>query len=186
VKNHLVAIAAAIAVSFAPSFVQAAPATSTSLDPAAIEASKQLMDVMNFRELTIISLRQAEERLPDQMKTMMTGMVKNDTTIDDGQKTAALAKIDQAMPLLVAQVHALYGDTSLVDEIVAETAPLYARIYTADELRQMAVLYRSPLGKKMLATMPQLMAECAEIGNRLMMPRIQKMMSQLSTNLFRN
>lgn len=181
-KKHLAAFVSAFAFSLVPMFAYAAPAA----DPAALEAAKQLMVVMNYRALTVESLRQAEEGLPDQMKTMMAGMIKNETTLDDGQKAAALAKVDQAMPLFAAQAHALYADPALVDEIVAESAPLYARIYTADELAQMADLYRSPLGKKMLATMPRLMAECAEIGNRIMMPRIQKTMSQLSTNLFGN
>lgn len=178
-KKHFAVIASAIAFSLVPVFAQAAPA----VDPAAIEASRALMDVMKFRELTVISLRQAEERMPAQMKTVMTGIVQNDTTISSEQKQAALAKIDAAAPALLAQAHALYADTSLVDDIVAETLPLYARTYTVDELRQMTVFYRSPLGQKMLATMPQLMAECAEISSRIMMPRIQKAMSQLVTNL---
>jgi hypothetical protein len=55
-----------------------------------------------------------------------------------------------------------------------------------DELRQMTALYRSPLGQKMLATMPQLMAECAEISNRVMMPRVQKTLVQLVTALSSN
>jgi hypothetical protein len=116
----------------------------------------------------------------------MTGMVENDTTITAEQKKAALAKIDTALPAIVTQAHALYADPSLVDDIVSETLPLYARTYTADELRQMTVLYRSPLGQKMLATMPQLMAECAEISNRVMMPRVQKTLVQLVTALSSN
>lgn len=181
-KKHFAALASALAFSLVPVFVQAAPA----VDPAAIEASRQLMDVMRYRELTMMSLRQTEQLMPGQMKTMMTGLVQNDTTTSAEQKKAALAKIDAAAPALAAQAHALYADPSLVDDIVAETLPLYARVYTVDELRQMAVFYRSPLGQKLLATMPQLTAECAEISSRVMMPRVQKTMSQLVTTLSGN
>jgi hypothetical protein len=181
-KKHFAAIASAFAFSVVPVFAQAAPA----VDPAALEASRALMDVMKFRELTAVSLRQAEERMPGQLKTVMSGMLQNNTAISDEQKKAALAKIDAAMPALVAQAHVLYADPALIDEIAAETLPLYARTYTVDELRQMAVFYRSPLGQKMLATMPQLMAECAAISNRIMMPRVQKTMSQLVMSLSSN
>jgi hypothetical protein len=181
-KKHLAAVASAFAFSLVPMFAYAAPAA----DPAAIEASRQLMEVMKYRELVVMSLQQAEKLLPAQMKSVMTGMVENDTTITAEQKKAALAKIGAAEPAIVTQAHALYADSSLVDDIVSETLPLYARTYTVDELRQMAALYRSPLGQKMLATMPQLMAECAEISNRVMMPRVQKTMVQLVMALSSN
>jgi uncharacterized protein len=181
-KKHLAAVASAFAFSLVPMFAYAAPA----VDPAAIEASRQLMEVMKYRELVIMSLQQAEKQLPAQMKSVMTGMVENDTTMSAEQKKAALAKVDASTPAIAKQAHALYADPSLVDDIVSETLPLYARTYTVDELKQMVVLYRSPLGQKMLATMPQLMAECAEISNRVMVPRIQKTMSQLVLTLGSN
>ena len=41
---------------------------------------------------------------------------------------------------------------------------LYAETFTVEELQDLIAFYQTPLGKKTLTTMPQLMAKCAELG----------------------
>ena len=55
---------------------------------------------------------------------------------------------------------------------------LYSRHFTADELKQIAAYYRTPVGMKSMQLMPQVMAESMAIGQRVTTPRLQKAMEQ--------
>ena len=178
-KKQFAAIASAIAFLSYPAFVQAAPAA----DPAAVEATRQMLSAMKVRELTVQSLSQSEKIMPQQMRTMVTQMVQADTTMTPAQKKQGLEKFEKMLPAMTATIHGMLSDPSLVDQMVAEMVPLYADTYTVDEIRQLSAFYQSPLGQKMLANMPQLTARSMEISNRIMVPRMQKLMSQIMQDM---
>lgn len=48
-------------------------------------------------------------------------------------------------------------------ELVAETPAIYARHFTADELRALVAFYRSPVGRKSLAVMPAIVGDMVRI-----------------------
>jgi hypothetical protein len=52
-----------------------------------------------------------------------------------------------------------------------------------DEIHQMSAFYQSPVGQKMLATTPKLMSEMMAINNRVVIPRIQKLMAQATNSV---
>jgi hypothetical protein len=176
VKKSLAAIASAIVVLCAPAAFAATPVPSA--DPAVVAATKQMMASMKMRDVMLASLKQMDQQMPAQLRASMTGMIDGAADATAEQKAAAHKKLDEALPTLVAQMHGLLSDASLIDEMLAEMVPLYAETYTLDEIRQLSAFYASPLGQKMLANMPTLMSRSMEISNRVMMPRIQKMMAQ--------
>jgi hypothetical protein len=110
-------------------------------------------------------------------------MIDNDATMNADKKAEAHKKLQEALPKLTAQTHSMLTDPSLVDDMLAEMVPLYADTYTLDEIRQLSAFYASPLGQKMLANMPKLMTRSMEISNRVMMPRMQKMMAQSAQSI---
>jgi len=58
---------------------------------------------------------------------------------------------------------------------VMDDAPvIYARHFSADELRELLAFYRSPIGAKALRVLPQVTAE----SMALMMPRLQQIQAQ--------
>ncbi|MFC5549531.1 DUF2059 domain-containing protein [Massilia aerilata] len=173
-KKHLAAIVSAFAFATVPAFAQTKPA----LDPAAVQATRQMMEAMKIREVMIQSLKQAEQAMPAQIRGSLTSLVQNDKNLNAQQKQAALADLEKKLPALLAANHALFSDASLVDEMLQEMVPLYAETYTVDEIHQLSAFYGSPVGQKMLANMPKLMTQSMAISNRIMMPRIQKMMEQ--------
>jgi hypothetical protein len=68
---------------------------------------------------------------------------------------------------------ALSGPDSMMEELVA----IYAKHYTHEEIKELIAFYESPLGRKVLSTMPVLLAESAEIAQRWsqsIMPRFQE------------
>ncbi|MGN7610765.1 DUF2059 domain-containing protein [Magnetococcales bacterium HHB-1] len=55
--------------------------------------------------------------------------------------------------------------------------PLYHKYFTADELKWLNQFYKTPLGKKIISQMPQLMQESMAISRRWsqnLMPKLQK------------
>jgi hypothetical protein len=110
-------------------------------------------------------------------------MVNSDATMSAEKKAEMRKNLEKVLPTVTAQTHAMMTDPSLVDEILAEMVPLYAETYTLDEIHQLSAFYASPLGQKMLANMPTLMSRSMEISNRVMMPRIQKMMAQTAQSI---
>jgi len=67
----------------------------------------------------------------------------------------------------------------MIDEILAETVPIYARTFSADELKQMTAFYRTPVGAKMLASMPQLMAQGMQVGQQVVARRIGPLVQKM-------
>jgi len=137
-----------------------------------------MMASMKPRDVMLASMKQADQQIPTQITASLNAMIDNDATMNAEKKAEAHKKLAAALPTLKSQMHALLVDPSLVDDMLAEMVPLYAETYTLDEIRQLSAFYASPLGQKMLANMPTLMSRSMEISNRVMMPRIQKMMAQ--------
>jgi hypothetical protein len=52
-----------------------------------------------------------------------------------------------------------------------------------DEIRQLSAFYMSPLGQKMLNSMPTVMSRSMEIANRVLMPRVQNMVAQSAQSI---
>lgn len=175
-KKTLAAIASAFVVTCAPTAFAATPAPSA--DPAVVAATRQMMASMKMRDVMLASMRQMDAEMPAQLRASMSASVDNAPGLSAEQKAEAHKKIEAALPARVEQMHATLTDPTLIDDIMAEMVPLYAETYTLDEIRQLSAFYASPLGQKMLANMPTLMSRSMEISNRVMMPRIQKMMAQ--------
>jgi len=82
----------------------------------------------------------------------------------------------------VEAIGGIFSDPTLFDEMMQDTAALYARHFTVTELRQIAAFYKSPVGAKMLTSMPQLMNESMQSGQRIVMPRIARIMQKLQNS----
>jgi len=87
-------------------------------------------------------------------------------------------KVDAATlaELRVEFEHAL---SSFTAEVSKDSPAVYARHFTADELRAMLAFYKSPVGQKALSTMPTVMSE---LGQQ-MAPRMQAFQADLHTKM---
>jgi uncharacterized protein len=82
------------------------------------------------------------------------------------------------------------------DELADLVVPIYNKYYSDEDIKGLIQLYQTPLGKKMLSTLPQVMAESQaagtkwgqQIGRESMMevlaehPELQKAMEQAKNN----
>jgi hypothetical protein len=58
-------------------------------------------------------------------------------------------------------------------------ARMYALTYTEDEMRQLEAFYQTPLGKRLLETLPELSRRSAEISQRRVMSHMPELMQQI-------
>lgn len=65
------------------------------------------------------------------------------------------------------------------EQIEPEYIRLYAETYTEDELHQLAAFYRTPLGRRLMETLPQVGARSAEITQRRVMVHMPELISQI-------
>ena len=139
-----------------------------------------MLDSMNYRSVVQNMYAQMSQSMPAMIRQGATAAIQNNAQLDAAARTQALAKLEADLPKVTASVTEIFRDPKLIDELLTESAQLYARYYTADELNQIAAFYRTPVGAKLLATMPQVMNEGMMLGQRLVMPRIGPMIEKLS------
>lgn len=123
-------------------------------------------DIMKLMELTGAAL------LGEQMGQIMTAQFL------DGMKQAGFDFPQRGIEILREVMNeevsgAFSGPYSMMDDMVA----IYAKHYTHGEIKELIVFYESPLGTKVRSTMPVLLVESADVGQRWaqsVMPRFQE------------
>jgi hypothetical protein len=183
-KHFLRSLTLVAAVAAAPSFAvaQTAPApvaTAAAVSPQANAAVKELLDAMDVRKMMTASFAEMEKALPQMMRAQLTSVINADPGADAEKKKAALAKVEQVLPVASQAINRMFKDPALIDEMMVEIAPLYARNYTVAELKELTAFYRTPLGRKMMALSPRLSAESMAIGQRIVAPRLNGMMQEV-------
>ncbi len=187
-KKIAAALLASIAlIGSAPVLAQnkasAAPAAKPApVDPATAKAVRRLLDTMKFKEMMSMAFAQMTKSMPDMMHRMAADTIGKNNKMTPEQKKVALAKVDAAIPTSINRMNALFNDPGMINEMVEATVPIYARHFTVAEIDQITVFYQSGVGAKMLTLMPQLMEESMVISQKIMMPRLQRLMTETIEN----
>ena len=180
-KKIVAAVVTAFALTgAATSFAQApAPAPAAAIDPATLAASKELFEAMNHRAMMTGMMQQMSQGIAQSMRAGAEAAINNNPKLNAEQKTQALAKMEKELPAFVSSMQSVMNDPVMIDEILAETVPIYARTFSADELKQMTAFYRTPVGAKMLASTPQLMAQGMQVGQQVVARRIGPLVQKM-------
>jgi hypothetical protein len=72
--------------------------------------------------------------------------------------------LQQAIPGLPDSFWEAFMAEVKPDEMTALIVPVYSKYFTLDELEQLIVFNKTPLGQKVIATMPVVMKECMAAG----------------------
>ena len=179
-KKIVAAALVTLSLAMPGAFAQTAAPATVQLDPAAVTAVKELLDAMKFRDMMQMSFAQMQQNLPQMMLQGATGAINANPKLNAQQKKDAIAEVTKELPDAAKAFASTLNDPKLMDELMAEMVPLYARYFTAEELRAMTAFYRTPVGLKMMQTMPQLMGESMQISQRVVMPRMAAMIEKLA------
>ena len=163
----------ALALLATPAFAQNTP-----LDPAVDKATRALLDSMGSRKMIKDSFAQMQGAMPQMILDNATAVINGNVRLSAAEKTAAIAEVSKKVPEIAERVQRVFNDPALADEMIEAMVPLYARRFTVAEIEQIAAFYRSPVGAKMLASMPQIMNESMQISQKMMLPRLNKFMQE--------
>jgi hypothetical protein len=178
-KKFVLAVTAAAAFAAFPSFALAAPGA----DPQATVAVKAMFDAMEMRKNMNAMYAQMQQSIPAMMRQQLGGMIQADPKLNAQQKQEAMAKLEQSLPRMSQSIGKIFNDPTLIDAMIDEMVPLYANNYTVAEIKELTVFYRSPVGRKMMTLSPKLAAEGMAVGQRVMMPRIGKLMQDMAQDV---
>ena len=185
-KRLSVAILAAlilIASFAADAQTAAAPMEAAAAAPApsaeALAAAKNLMVAMKMREVMTAAMQQASKSIPQILNQMTAANINGNPKLSAEQKKEALAMAQVKIPEMSADMQVFLDDPKMVDEMVAEIVPIYARNFTVDEIKHIIAFYNSPAGAKLLRVMPQMMNETMMVSQKVTMPRIAKVMEKV-------
>ena len=179
-KKILLAVTCAAAFAGAPSLALAqAPAAPSAQEAAAVT---ELLAAMDVRKMMLASFTEMEKALPQMMRAQMTAVINADPTASDDKKKEAMARIEQVLPGAAEAINRMFRDPALLDDMMAEIGPLYARNYSVAELKELTAFYRTPLGQKMLALSPRLAAESMAAGQKVVAPRLNGLMLEVMQN----
>lgn len=174
-KNVASSIFAILALVCSPVFAQAP----TPVDPATSAAVRKMLIVMDYRNVTKASIEQLAKSMPDMLASGAKAAIENDKRLNDVQRKEAIREAEKVLPLAFAKVNAIISDPAVIDEMIEAMIPVWARTFTVSEIEQLSALYGSPLGKKMLSSMPQMMSESMQASQRVLAPRINAVMSDV-------
>jgi uncharacterized protein len=165
----------------APAAAPAAASVPSAVDPATDKAVRELLAAMKYRDLLNAAFASMQKNIPTMILQTATATINANTTLGEAERKAALDRAAKGVPEAVTAVTAIVSDPKLIDEMIAEIVPLYARHFTVTEIKAMTTFYKSPAGSKMLQTMPKVMNESMQISQKLLMPRIQKYVDKVAT-----
>lgn len=167
-----------VALIASAAFAQGAFAAEPAQAPANAAAVRELLDAMNYRTMWKASMEQMSKAMPNIMRQQFEAAIKADASLSDAQRKEKQREFDAQLPKMTEVMTGVFSDPSLMADMEVEMIALYSRHFTADELKQIAAYYRTPVGTKSMQLMPQVMAESMAIGQRVTMPRVQKAMEQ--------
>lgn len=172
-KKIVVALLTSLALSQGALAAEAAPAPVA----ANVAAVRELLDAMNFRRTWQASMDQMAKSMPALMRQQFEASLSV-KKLGDAERKERLAKMEAELPKVVPVLQGVLNDPGLMTDMENEMVSLYSRHFTADELKQMAAYYRTPVGQKNMQMMPQVLSESMAISQRITMPRLQKALEQ--------
>lgn len=138
----------------------AAPRAVAQGEPSAetLQAAKDLMAIMSV----------------DTVRQMVAGMTNQVWPSIERELRAKRSDIDQAT---LSELRTEFENIQIryMANVMADAPALYARHFSAAELRDMMAFYKTPTGQKSLKVMPQVMADIFA----MIMPRMQGLQAQI-------
>jgi uncharacterized protein len=140
-RNHLWRLAVCLTICL----FAAGSARSQTPSSDAIAAARELM-------VTLHAVDFINATMPAVMQTMKPAIVQNQPQVE--------RDYDAIVPLLLESMNAR------MNEVIEQIVAVYARNFTADELREAVAFYRGPTGQKIVQKLPAVVQESMAIGQR--------------------
>lgn len=162
----------------------AAPSADTRLDPAAEAAARELFEASNIRA----TMRDSNDRIIAQMRS---GAALSTYVDQNPQMRMKRASNPQAWDAALARLGAKQAAAmekimaDLQPEVETRTIRLYAENFSVADLKAITAFYKTPLGKRMIDTMPAVMSQTMSWVQTEIPKRIAPAMAELQPEIQR-
>ncbi|HEU4776430.1 MAG TPA: DUF2059 domain-containing protein [Telluria sp.] len=174
-KRIVLALLAVLLISIQP----CSYAADDKVDPMAVAVAHDLLVAMRFKFTLAAELKTAADNAPGALRRMAGAKLAADKSLDAAARAKMVASIDKKLPAADLALEKLFDDPATAETITNETAKLYTRYFTIDEMTKIAAFYRTPEGAKMLALAPRILTESLALGQTFMVPRTEKILDEL-------
>ena len=147
-------------------------------------AIKELLDVMNTRDGLTKAFQAMSQSLAPQMGQLMNRQIEGNAALSVDQKQKMRQSMDVPFQNAVRDATAVVTNPKLVDETIEKMYPIYASHFSTAEIKQLTAFYKSPLGAKVLATMPEVTNESIQAGITLFTPRVNAIIEKTMKTQF--
>jgi hypothetical protein len=121
------------------------PAPAQTPSPEALAAARQVMEVSHAA---------------DNLKTLMPAIMKNLKPAIVQGRPQIEKDFDAIAPLIVNSLG------SRVGELIDQVAIIYANTFTVDEMKTLVAFYKTPVGQKLLASIPKVAQQSMAAGQQ--------------------
>jgi hypothetical protein len=149
-----------------------AMAVAAAVAPARADDEQVRMDVA-IELMAQLDMDQLMSSMKGQIETMISGQL---------EQMASCEAMRPALEAYSRDAGALIAESFSSTDFMPEVARLYVDVFDRSELEDLLDFYRSPLGRKVLAKMPELMQGSMAIAEQQMaavMPRIEELALRL-------
>lgn len=105
----------------------------------------------------------------------ITGMEK----LLDQMVGQMMSGFQQELPTVPGEVWTRMAKKMNGAEVIELLIPLYDRYYTEDDLRQVIAFYKTPVGQKLMKTLPAITQEAMQIGQEWGRAKAEEVMNEL-------
>ena len=172
-----------LAAAILTAFVFAAPAAhaqTRAIDPKTEAAVKDMLVAMNYRQTIIDMNQQMAAQLPEFILGSVSEAINNAPGMTAEKREKAMAEVHAKLPEMVKAIREVMDDPKMIDELINAMPALYARHFTTAEIIELGKFYKTPVGAKTLKVLPSLTAESMQLGQQLVMPRVQEVMKRFA------
>lgn len=166
------------------SVVPNGPAPATAVPPVTVTpemrtAIKELLEVTKFRENLRLGYQGFSQVIPQQMAQAVGAALQQNQQLTNEQKKQVAENLKSSFDVAAKEAVAVIQDLKLIDQTVENVYPIYAKYFTLAEIKQLIAIYKTPIGTKMLSTMPQVAADSVRSGMTIAQPRVTAILNNL-------
>ncbi|QYF94071.1 DUF2059 domain-containing protein [Massilia sp. PAMC28688] len=160
----------------------ATPAAPETLDPMKVAAARDLLEAMRFKFALAADMKAAASGAEDMLHKIVARKVQDNAQLDAAARTKATAALQKMMPEAVEALEGVFTDPQTSEDISKETARIYARTFSVEELVQIATFYRTPTGQKLLGMSTRIHNESLAYGRQYILRRIDTLVEEMMKN----
>lgn len=134
--------------------------------------------------LALMDMETMVAGMQEQLHGMMRSQMQEQ--LDASSANADCPAVRRVVDAFAGDTARLIGQSLSGDAFVAEVAQVYVDVFTLEEIEAVADFYRTPVGRKMLERMPELMGRSMEISQRMvadMMPGIESLVGRFTDKI---